>query len=125
MKSFDRRSFGKLLLGAIPAVCLANKAEAGVSKPGHSNMVRSKEAEKVRPFAVDCNYMCGHSERLSNPPHWGDPWVNVPVVKDSTTHQVYFRFACPDCRQKTNAYQWLHEGQPLDKNALRDFLARF
>ena len=107
MKSFDRRSFGKLLLGAVPAVFLAKSATAGATPDskdplGHTNMARSIPAHCGN--TVKNTYSCGHSSLYRYTA--GDPagLLGFQVLPNdphpSVVYEVVSMQPCPDCRKK-------------------------
>jgi hypothetical protein len=94
MKSFDRRSFGKLLLGAIPAVFLAGKAAA-------------EPKQKTRIW-VEHTYACGHSLTYPSPGMADPAGILFFMAQDGDLelrpsgelYAIQTFDPCPACRKK-------------------------
>ena len=122
MKSFDRRSFGKLLLGAAPAVFLAKTASARtwqtVDGGTFTEAELTKNEQKITRWqdlaAEDIPAHCGNTtKRTYSCGHFslyrytaGDPagLLGLQVLpKDPHSPVVYevsVSHPCPDCRKK-------------------------
>ena len=136
MKSFDRRSFGKLLLGAIPAVFLAKSAVAETERGGFTKEDLKKcEALARKPFEDgrwgtrsnpnedfiwgERRYVCGHTE-MSRFPASARPTPDTPIRPG--VYRLDNAGLCPDCRKK-QIESGVVDINPYDLRALLDKIA--
>jgi len=128
MKSFDRRSFGKLLLGAIPAVFLAKTV--GAEPQPKPNVLG------FHIWVVQW-YTCGCKLAYKSPGRHDPQGImfreaqegrlcTSPAPYDSV-YRVADLVPCPDCTQKSRAEAWLNESReiPFNRKEFANTLTQF